>query len=177
MSNLSAGYLSQVEQDKKIPSLMALTGIAEVLEINPRYLLEPEENQVNIVRANLKPENLSFIPSIVSTELTSAVSGTDLEVHRLILQPEAPNLEFEPHSGETLGFVLEGKVIITFEDQRIELEAGDSIHYDANQVYSLTCQGDQPCVVIWCNSPRQTDFEAKIRAVTVSITGIPAAIK
>lgn len=163
MSSLSAGYLSQVEQDKKMPSLMALTGIAEVLEINPRYLLEPEENQVNVIRANLKPKILDFIPPITNTELTSVVSGSDLEVHHLTLQPEAPSLEFEPHSGETLGFVLEGKLIIIFEDQRIELEAGDSIHYDANQVYYLMCHGDQPCVTIWCNSPRQTDFEAKIK--------------
>ena len=118
MSNLSAGHLSQIEQEKKMPSLAALTSIAEVLEVNPRYLLESEESQVNITQANFNPENYEPVLPIMSTEL--------------VLQPAAPRLEFEPHSGEIFGFVLEGVLKIIIEEQQIELEAGDSIHYDAN---------------------------------------------
>ncbi len=165
MSNLSAGHLSQIEQDKKMPSLLALTSIAEVLEVNPRYLLESEESRVTIVRANLRPDNHRPVPPLMSTELTSAESGSDLQVHRLILQPLAPALEFEPHPGEIVGFVLEGQLTITIEEQQIELEAGDSIHYEANQNYCLRCNGDAPCVVIWASSPPWNDLEQKIAAV------------
>lgn len=172
MSNLSAGYLSQIEQDKKMPSLLALTSIAEVLEVNPRYLLESGESQVTIVRANLRPENHHPVPALMSTELTSAESGSDLQVHRLVLQPLAPPLEFEPHPGEIMGFVLEGRLTIVIEEQRIELEAGDSIHYEANQNYCLSCNGDEPCVVIWASSPPWNDLEQKIGTVLADKTNV-----
>jgi mannose-6-phosphate isomerase-like protein (cupin superfamily) len=174
MSHLSASHLSQIEQDKKLPSLAALASIAEVLEINPRYLLESEENQVFITRANLKPEDDVPLLSIMSTELTSAASGSDIAVHRLALQPHASGLEFEPHPGEVFGFVLEGQLTITIEDQQIELEAGNSIHYEANQYYCLECGGDKPCLVIWGSSPPWTDFDTKIQAVLEVEANIPA---
>jgi mannose-6-phosphate isomerase-like protein (cupin superfamily) len=173
-SELSASHLSQIEQDKKMPSLVALTHIAEVLDINPRYLLEPEENQVFITRADLKPENIAPLPPIMSVALTSVDSGSDFEVHRLVLQPQTHGVKFEPHAGEVLGFVLEGKLSIVIEDQPVELEAGDSIHYDANQYYGLSCSGEEPCVVIWCSSPPWTDFDAKIQTVLGVEANIPA---
>jgi len=177
MSNLSAGHLSQIEQEKKMPSLAALTSIAEVLEVNPRYLLESEESQVNITQANFNPENYEPVLPIMSTELTSAESGSDLQVHRLVLQPAAPRLEFEPHSGEIFGFVLEGVLKIIIEEQQIELEAGDSIHYDANQHYCLSCQGDEPCVVIWGSSPPWSDLEQKIANVLSDTVDVASAVE
>ncbi len=162
MSNLSAGYLSQIEQDKKTPSLVAFTSIAEVLEINPRDLLEPEKDQVYITRAADRLANSNTNASIFQVPLTSVTSGSDLGAQRLILQPNAPPLEFEPHSGEIFGFVLAGALTVIIEDEQIELEAGDSIHYDANQSYRLNCQGDAPCLIIWCSSPPWHDLEAKI---------------
>ncbi len=175
MTNLSAGHLSQIEQEKKMPSLLALTSIAEVLAVNPRYLLESEESQITIVRANLKAEDHEPIPPLRSTELTSAESGSDLQVHRLVLQPLAPRLEFEPHPGEIVGFVLEGRLAVGIEAQRIELEPGDSIHYEANQNYWLSCQGDKPCVVIWASSPPWNDLEQVIATVLGNKNDLGAA--
>lgn len=154
-----------------MPSLLALTGIAEVLDINPRYLLEPGQDQVFVTRASLEAETAPA-PAVASSELTSLLSGPDLEARRLVLQPQAPPLEFEPHSGEVFGFVLAGRLLIAIEDQEIELEAGDSIHYDANQFYRLVCPGNDPCLVIWCNSPRWAGFEAGLLAA-IGVTARP----
>jgi transcriptional regulator with XRE-family HTH domain len=174
LSSLSASHLSQIEQDKKMPSLVALTSIADVLEINPRYLLEPEEEQVHVIRANHPATDTGTTAPLSSTELTSAISGSDLEVHRLLLQPDVAPLNFEPHPGEVFGFVLSGTLLVAIEAQQIELETGDSIHYDANQFYSLSCLGEKPCLVIWCSSPRWTGFEATLLAVTGLTTELPA---
>jgi mannose-6-phosphate isomerase-like protein (cupin superfamily) len=163
--DLSASHLSQIEQGKKMPSLVALTDIAEALDINPRDLLEPETDQVYISQTPKRAVTPEPTPLISSPLLTSLTSGSDLEVRKLTMQPDAPSLEFEPHSGEVLGYVLAGRLTITLEEEHIELSAGDSIHYDANQPYSLQGQGESPCVVIWCSSPPWNDLEQKIAAV------------
>jgi len=54
---------------------------------------------------------------------------------------------------------------VALEEEEIELSVGDSIHYDANQVYRLQSQGETPCILIWCNSPSQSDLAQKIAAV------------
>lgn len=158
-----------------MPSLLALTGIAEVLDINPRYLLEPGQDQVFVTRASLEAD--AAPAPVAGSELTSLLSGSDLEARRLVLQPQARPLEIEPHPGEVFGFVLDGRLLIAIEDQEIELEAGDSIHYDANQFYRLVCRGNEPCLVIWCNSPRWAGYEAWLQAAAGVETRPPAPVE
>jgi quercetin dioxygenase-like cupin family protein len=165
MSNLSASHLSQIEQDKKMPSLVALTGIAEALEINPRDLLEPEADQVHVMQAPRQLITIESPPLISNLVLTAPSSGSDLEVQRLTLQPGAPGLAFEPCSGEIFGYVLEGKLLVTLEEEEIELSIGDSIHYDANQTSHLHVSGETPCSLIWGSSPSRHDLAQRIASV------------
>ncbi len=152
-SNLSASHLSQVERDKSTPSLMTLASIAEALEVNLRDLFESEKDRVDIRRATHGADEAYDSSSVIRSRLTSRESYWNVEVDRLTLCPEAPDLKFEPYPGEALGFVLKGTLIIVIDDDQFELEAGDSIHYDANRPSCLRCSGDSPCTVIWCSSP------------------------
>lgn len=154
-------------------SLVALTDVAEALEVNPRDLLEPETDQVHIMQTASRSNNADPAPLIASLLLTSLSSGSDLEVRRLVLQAGAQSLAFEPHSGEIFGYVLEGSLSVTLEGEQIVLKAGDSIHYDANQPYRLQCQGESPGVVIWCGSPPRNDLEQKIAEVLRDNADVP----
>ncbi len=164
-SKLSASHLSQIEQDKSLPSLTTLTSIAQVLAINPRDLFESEEGQVYISRASDRLEVDDANAPLVSSRLTTPVRGWNIEVHRLVLQPGAPPLEFESYPGEVLGFVLAGTLKIVLEGEEIELEVGDSIHCDADQPYCLSCHSPHSCIILWCNSPPRDDLDSKIEAV------------
>jgi quercetin dioxygenase-like cupin family protein len=85
--------------------------------------------------------------------LTRRGSGWDLQVHRVSLPPHAAPWTFEPYPGEILVFVLEGVLQLTIDGEQFELQTGDSLHSDARQFHCLSCAGNRPCVVIWCNSP------------------------
>lgn len=152
-ASLSVSHLSQIERDKTSPSLTTLTGIARVLGVSLRDLFEAGENQVHITRATYQPEDREVNPPASRLRLTNPEGGWSLEVHCSILHPQVPHMEFEPYPGEVLGFVLDGTLAIVVGDEQFELQAGDSIHYDANQSYRLCCRGDDPCTVIWCHSP------------------------
>jgi mannose-6-phosphate isomerase-like protein (cupin superfamily) len=174
---LSASHLSQIEQNKKMPSLIALTDIAEALEINPRDLLEPESDPVHIMQTPRHSTNSEAGPLISNLVLTSLSSGSDLEVQRLVLQPGAPDMAFEPHSGEIFGYVLEGKLVVTLEAEQIELSVGDSIHYDANQTYHLHVLGETPCVLIWCSSPPRHELAQRIASILGQATDVDPVVE
>jgi transcriptional regulator with XRE-family HTH domain len=156
-SKLSASHLSQVERDKSKPSLMTLANIAEALETNLRNLFESEGDQIHVARAADGSKEMERTSRVLRLPLTIPDSSWKLEVDRLTLHPEAPCLEFEPYPGEVMGFVLDGALVLVIDDEQIELQAGDSIHYDANQSHRMCCHGNRPCSVIWCNSPPRRD--------------------
>jgi mannose-6-phosphate isomerase-like protein (cupin superfamily) len=160
-----------------MPSLVALTDIAEALEINPRDLLEPDSDPVHVIQTPRQSTNPEAGPLISNYVLTSPSSGSDLEVQRLVLQPGAPGLAFEPHSGEIFGYVLEGKLLVTLEEEQIELNAGDSIHYDANQTYHLHVSGETPCVLIWCGSPPRNELAQRIASILGEATDVNTLVE
>jgi mannose-6-phosphate isomerase-like protein (cupin superfamily) len=174
---LSASHLSQIEQDKKMPSLLALTDIAEALEINPRDLLKPDSDPVHIMPTPPPASNIDVPPLISNQILTSPSSGSDLEVQRLVLQPGAPDMAFEPHSGEIFGYVLEGRLLVTLEAEQIELSTGDSIHYDANQSYHLHGLGSSPCVLLWGSSPPSNELAQKIASALGEATDVDTLVE
>lgn len=163
-SNLSASHLSQVERDKTTPSLMTLNSIAQALDVSLRDLFDSEDNQLHITRATGAKTLPGPIP-LAWSQLTSPETGRDLEVHRLTLPPGAPWLEFEPYSGEIVGFVLTGTLALRIDDDPVELAAGDSIHCDARQAHRIRCGGETPCTVIWCTSPPRPDMRARFEAM------------
>jgi quercetin dioxygenase-like cupin family protein len=146
---------------------MTLANIAQALEINLRNLFESEGDQIHVARAADGPEQCGETSQVLRLPLTIPDNSWKLEVNRLTLPPEAPCLEFEPYPGEVMGFVLDGALMLVIDDEKLQLEAGDSIHYDANQPYRLGCHGDRPCSVIWCNSPPRRDKVA-IREIGVA---------
>jgi transcriptional regulator with XRE-family HTH domain len=163
-SNLSASHLSQVERDKTTPSLMTLSSIAQALDVSLRDLFDSEDNQLHLTRAT-GAEPLPGPVALAWSQLTSPATGRDLEVHRLTLPPGAPWLEFEPYSGEIVGFVLSGTLALRIDDDPVELAAGDSIHCDARQAHRIRCGGETPCTVVWCTSPPRPDMNARFEAV------------
>lgn len=150
-SDLSASHLSQIERGKTSPSLMTLNSIAQALEINLRDLFESEQDQIYVTHAGSASREGDDPFSILP--LTKEGSGWDLQVSQLRLGPDSAPLDVEPYLGEVLAFVLEGMLQITIEGEQFDLQSGDSLHSDARQFHRLHCAGDQPCVVVWCNSP------------------------
>jgi mannose-6-phosphate isomerase-like protein (cupin superfamily) len=73
--------------------------------------------------------------------------------------------------------VLEGRLLITLEEEQIELSAGDSIHYDANQSYRLRVPGESPCVLIWGNSPPRNDLAQRIASVLGEATDVNPVVE
>ncbi len=75
--------------------------------------------------------------------------------HNKVMQPLLVTLDpsdkpaaLVTHSGQEFNYVLEGVVIVTFDDKDLRLEKGDSIYFDPLHPHGQRCGSDVPAVFL-----------------------------
>lgn len=62
----------------------------------------------------------------------------------VVLDPSDEPAKLVQHSGQEFNLVLEGTVIVTFEDEDLVLNAGDSIFFNPQHLHGQRCGSDIP---------------------------------
>jgi len=135
-SGVSAPMLSQVERGETSPTLAIAERIAGGLDLSLSQLLRLDERpHILVTRAGHGRTRQRG--GHETEELTPALPGQRADVSRHSLEPGAatgtpgdPPLH-EPGSRET-AVVLRGGVSLLIDDERIDLDAGDSVTFDAD---------------------------------------------
>ncbi|MDY0340327.1 MAG: cupin domain-containing protein [Coriobacteriia bacterium] len=60
------------------------------------------------------------------------------------LDPSDEPAELVTHRGQEFNIVLQGRIVVTFEDRELVLEQGDSIYFNPNHPHGQKCVGDEP---------------------------------
>ena len=155
-TDLSVGYISQIERDLAFPSITALVGIAKSLGVNVQWFFAgsttepPEEKGYVVRRANRM--RLSYDQGIVDELLTPKMSP-QIEMIHTLLPPGAESSKSYSHEGEEVGLVLEGQVDFWVGERHFTLNAGDSISYASHEPHRYRNTGTTAAVVIWAISP------------------------
>ena len=147
-SGVSAPMLSQVERGETSPTLVIAERIATGLDLTLSQLLRLDEGE-HVVVTRADERRARERRGHRTEELTPPLPGqrADVSLHRL--EPGAatgragdPTLH-EPGARET-AVVLSGTVALMIDDERHDLEAGDSVTFDADLPHHFTNEGDQP---------------------------------
>jgi len=127
-TGLSKGLISQVENDKTSPSLVTLERLAEGLGVPAAYLLLKDEERIQVVRANERPQ-INFGCDKVKVEVLSGRAARHLKA-MLVELPVGicTGNEGHAHGGEEFSLVLEGRVQVTQGDETVVMDPGDAFH-------------------------------------------------
>ena len=133
LTGVTPSTISQIEKNQIYPSLPALFRIAESLEIEmatlfrdygkkKEVLVYPQEQRMKVALNKLLKES-------VTAEL---LLPEDVEIvakpHLITIQPgKKLPAHFFTHKGTELGYLISGKLEMTVDNQRIEVEAGDTV--------------------------------------------------
>lgn len=149
---LSQPFLSQLENGKAMPSLMALHNVAQALETTAHSLLQPQERlDISLVRHG-EGETYQLVDGASVRFLTRGGSH--------LMEPN--EVEFEPgagtvnagHEGEEVIYVLEGRLGVTLEgSEPVELAVGDVLTYPAMTPHTMTAVGQGSCRFLVVTSP------------------------
>jgi len=140
-SGLNLGYLSQIENEKAVPSLDALVAIADALDVPPAWLLLDSTPPPRVIRATERPR----IPTPSGTEATEVDGGTsrDLRIIEVVV-PAGASTGVHAHSGDEHHVVLAGRWRMTQGDHVSELGPGDYLAWDPTVPHDVENIGDEP---------------------------------
>jgi mannose-6-phosphate isomerase-like protein (cupin superfamily) len=141
-SRLNVGYLSQIENDKALPSLEALMSIAAAMDVPAAWLLLDSTRAPRVVRASDRPR---LTTPDANGEVTEVDGGTSRDIRLLeVMTPVGTATGNHAHTGDEHHLVLSGRYRMTQGDQTYELGPGDYLAWDASVPHDVETIGNEP---------------------------------
>ena len=156
-TDLSIGFLSQIERGLSSPSLRVLATIADVLGIGIAGLFGAKETAATgsdaIVTREQQRAELNLWRTGISKQLLSP-SGSDGRLNLFLVHMEpggSTGDELYTH-GEEAGLVIEGEMILTVDAETWTLKTGDSFRFASRRPHRFSNPSDKAkAVVLWVN--------------------------
>ena len=150
-SELSKGFISQLERDLTSPSIATLMDILQCLgtTINEFFSEKPEEQVVfrfddyfEKIDAELKNKTEWIIPN---------AQKNLMEPIRLTLEPGGLTYRDVPHEGEEFGYIVKGSIRIHIGKNVYSAKKGESFYFVPDKKHFLSSKAG--AVLLWVSSP------------------------
>ena len=142
-SELTKGFLSQLERDLTSPSVATLENILEALGTNLKdFFSEDEDEQIVFSKDDYK---ISYIiPNAQKNEMEPIL---------IELKKGKKSMEIDPHDGEEFGYVIHGKITLMNGDEEYEVKKGETFYLKGNLPHYIVNKHDTLAKVIWVSTP------------------------
>lgn len=131
-TNLSKGYISQLERDLNSPSIETLFSLLEVLGTTPKEFFDDEGEAPKIVYT--ADDMTSYTDEDKKYDIRWLIPTSnekEMEPVLITFEAEGEFKSFEPSLAETFIYVLEGKIRLTLGDEQYIADEGNAVYYDA----------------------------------------------
>lgn len=150
---LSPAFLSLVERGKVSPSIVSLAEICRALGLSLRDVFEQKPNTRRertrfVTRSKTQLRLQIGNRPVVYTYLSGSFSmrTVDLLISSL---PPGHFYDSDEHPGEEFGYVLEGTLILTIQNEKFVLKSGDSYHFPSDRKHTYATPHDEAAKVLW----------------------------
>ena len=153
-TDLSKGFISQIENDTASPSIATLEDILEALGTTPTEFFSDIEKDEKVVykktdRVLTPDSNDKF-----QVELLIPGSGKrKMDPVLVTISPKQESFKDPVHEGEELGVLLQGAVELNLEDNKYSLKKGDCFYFSADKKHSIINRGNQTARILWVVTP------------------------
>src|SRR5580700_6786856 len=147
-AELSTAHLSRIESGDRQPSIAALISLSRALGVSMSTLLG-ERRGVPAIAA-YPPGRVTHEANGLTIAPCSGFPGSStLEALQIRISADRPPSEPARHRGEEWIYVVSGQLRLEFDGQVHLLDAGSTVHFDANRPHRLgTAQGTAEVVVV-----------------------------
>ena len=152
-TELTKGFLSQLERNLTSPSLTTLEDIVEALGVSmSKFFADDDEEQIVFTKDDIfvDEQEERTINWIVPSAQKNKMEPLILE-----LEPGCSSKEIEPHDGEEFGYVLQGRIQIRRESdsRKLIVKKGETFYIKGNESHCLVNTGQAAAKVLWISTP------------------------
>ena len=151
-TELTKGYISQLENGLVAPSVVTLLDLIECLGTTPSdFFEEAAEEQVVFQKDGFFEkidENGTSVQWIVPT-----AQKNRMEPILVSLKGLQKIFEHKPHEGEEFGYVLAGTIRIVLGDRVERVRKDESFYFRPTAPHRLVNAGKSVCRVLWVSTP------------------------
>ncbi|MGI6161939.1 MAG: helix-turn-helix domain-containing protein [Christensenellales bacterium] len=153
-TELSKGFISQLERDLTSPSINTLIDILECLGVTLREFFSSGEEDEKIVfgAADVFVQEDADSGLSIQWLITSSQKNA-MEPILVSLAPGGQTAVYDPHEGEEFGHVLAGAVSLCIGAKRYALKKGDSFYFKADAQHYIKNPGKREARILWVSSP------------------------
>ena len=151
-SSLTAAYISRLENEKLSPTVATLNRIMQAMGESISALFEAESHDGPVVR---RDERASLRSRGVADYRLTPASATRLEVLETLVEPgQTSGEQLHTHAGEEESvIVLEGSLMLRFEDAEYLLHEGDAATFACHRPHQFANPGRIRSRVLWIFTP------------------------
>ena len=151
-TELTKGFISQLERDLTSPSIATLVDILAALGTDVAgFFRESQEEQV-VYSADDMFVKEEADGSTIQWLVTNAQKNV-LEPILVTIPAGLSLAEDDPHEGEEFGYVLSGSVTLVLGTKRYRVKKGGSFYFRPTRLHYLINSGKVESRVLWVSTP------------------------
>ncbi|MED1203858.1 helix-turn-helix domain-containing protein [Heyndrickxia acidicola] len=148
-TDLSKGYISQLERDLSSPSIDTLFNVLEVLGCPPKEFFDEEERVQKVIYK--EEDRTSYVDDEKGYGIKWLVPESnekEMEPILLTFDKQGEFKKFEPSLSETFAYILEGEIAIQLGTRRYYAKKGEAIYFSASDRHQFINDYDGPSVLL-----------------------------
>lgn len=152
-SELSKGFISQLERDLTSPSIATLVDILQCLGTNlEEFFANTTSEQVVFKKQDYFEKIDTELSNTVEWIIPNAQKNM-MEPILLTLEPGGSTYPDNPHEGEEFGYVLNGNITITIGTKSYKAKKGESFYFTPAKKHYITATGKTGATLLWVSTP------------------------
>lgn len=148
-TDLSKGYISQVERDLASPSMETFFNILQVLGCEPKDFFEQNSSKQQILYKKEDQTIYEETDDLYKLKwLVPESNEKEMESLVLTLESKSNYKKFDPSESDTLCYILKGKCMLTFGSKEYVAETDETFYFTATDEHVLSNPFDEECEVL-----------------------------
>ena len=153
-TELSKGFISQMERNLTSPSIATLMDILEALGTDvASFFAADGVNEKIVFTPGDMFENEDDELGIKICWLVPNAQKNELEPIMVTINAGGSTVPDDPHDGEEFGYVMNGKIRVHFGEAVYTVKAGESFYYRTTQVHRIEHPSAKPAKFLWISTP------------------------
>ena len=152
-SELSKGFISQIERNLTSPSIATLVDILQCLGTDLQdFFTESADEQISFAESDYFEKYDGDLCNKIEWIIPNAQRNI-MEPIRLTLEAGGATYPDNPHEGEEFGYVLSGRITICLGKRRISVAKGESFYFKPVTTHHIEAGKKSGAALIWVSSP------------------------